>query len=117
MTIDKFIESTIEQKVIEHLQALKVITDPLDSLPDPCTGAELAPVLRCTEDAIWRLVRANQIPHFRIGHQDKSIRFLKSQIKAWILEGGAKKFDEETETKEVLSRSDKNKLRSFKDDK
>lgn len=45
------------------------------------TAAEVAELLGVTRETVYRLTRANQIPHFRIG---TAIRYSKKSIIDWI---------------------------------
>lgn len=45
------------------------------------TAQEVAELLEVSKQTIYRLVRANEIPHFRVG---KTVRFNEETITAWI---------------------------------
>lgn len=48
---------------------------------------EMAEILDIGKSSVYDLVRKNQIPYVRVG---SSIRFVKTQIEAWLADGGTK---------------------------
>ena len=46
------------------------------------TLCEASKFLKVSERTLWELVRANKVPHFRVG---KQYRFLVSKLEAWAV--------------------------------
>lgn len=64
------------------------------------TAADVAQMLRISNQRVYEITRRKLLPHVKIA--DRQYRYVKSEIEAWLLNGGNAKVSETQDDERIL---------------